>query len=121
MVTQSERDNDIIAHILKYCKRIENYLIKIENNYAIFMSEDLYRDAISMCELQIGELSNHLSDEFKEQHKTVIPWSKIRAFRNILAHNYYNSDNEILWKVATVDVPAVRKFCEDVLNTNKNP
>ena len=51
------------------------------------MQDSMFRDAVSMDEFQIGELSSHLIEEFKEQQKTKIPWKEIRGIRNIFAHN----------------------------------
>ena len=33
------------------------------------MSSSTYRNAVTMPILQIGELANHLSDEFKQTHR----------------------------------------------------
>lgn len=76
------------------------------------MSDVVIRNAISMAEFQIGELTGHLSDDFKEQTKEEIPWKKIRGMRNIFAHDYISMDAKQIWKVAVEDIPVLRKFCE---------
>lgn len=112
MITSDDRNYSIIAHILDYCKRIENGLSRFGNSYEDFMSDSILRDAVSMDEFQIGELSSHLSEEFKELHKAEIPWKEIRGMRNIFAHNYLDMDTKKIWEVATVDIPVLLKFCE---------
>ena len=120
MAMSDSRDIENINYILAYCKRIEEHLSRFGNRYNDFMSNYVYRDAISMCELQIGEHSIRLSDEFKEKYKE-IPWAEIHGMRIILAHHYYKSKPQKLWLTATVDVPELRKFCEARLSEIPNP
>lgn len=43
-----------------------------------------------------------------------IPWGSIQGIRNILVHEYYRLDEEIVWKTVTDDIPnlieALRKI-----------
>ena len=77
----------------------------------------LLKNAIAMCVLQIGELVNSLSDEFKEEHSKML-WREIVSLRNRAAHAYISIDFEILWDVATSDVPELKAFCEESINEN---
>jgi len=52
----------------------------------------------------IGEAAGRVSPAFRETHPE-IPWRKIIAQRNVLAHEYGEVEDEILWQVATVSVP----------------
>lgn len=65
-----------------------------------------------MSLLQIGELTSHLSDEFKEQTKSEIYWSAIKGMRNIFAHNYGAIDIDLVWETALFDIPTLHKFCD---------
>lgn len=120
MVKDDSGDIKNITYILDYCKRIEDCLVRFGNSYKIFESDAIYHAAVSMFALQIGEHSIRLSNELKEKYKE-IPWADIHRMRIILAHHYYKSDDEILWKTATVDVPELRKFCEVRLTEIPNP
>lgn len=51
----------------------------------------------------IGEAAGRVSRNFQEAHPEV-PWRKIVAQRNILAHEYGEIQNEILWQVATASI-----------------
>lgn len=50
--------------------------------------------------LQIGELTNSLSEEFLTTHPE-IPWKQIRGFRNIIAHAYGTVEPSIVWEIIT--------------------
>lgn len=82
------------------------------------MSDVIFRNAVSMAEFQIGELSGHLSDDFKERTKNEITWKEIRGMRNIFAHNYLEMDIERIWEVAAEDISALKEFCRVQLEAN---
>lgn len=116
MKNLNDRDKNIIAHISDYCGRIENCKQRFGNSFETFASDYNYQDAVSMPIFQIGELTKHLSEEFKEQHKSEIPWKEIRGMRNLFAHNYLGMSIKEIWEVATTDIPTLNKFCDSVLS-----
>lgn len=56
----------------------------------------------------IGEASSHLPIEIQEQYPDV-PWSMMKGIRNILAHEYFGVDLEIVWKTVQDDLPILKK------------
>ena len=65
--------------------------------------------------MQIGELSNHLSENFKTTYSD-IPWNAIRGMRNIVAHEYGNIDFEIVWETVTVEIKDLYDFCSNFIS-----
>jgi uncharacterized protein with HEPN domain len=43
-----------------------------------------------------------------EQFKDV-PWKMMKGIRNILAHDYFGADLEIIWKTVTNDLPVLKE------------
>ena len=107
-------DRNIIRHMLKYCDEVETAHDDFSHSKEKFMNSSTYRNAVTMPILQIGELSNHLSEEFKQQNKQ-IPWNEMRGIRNLMAHQYHSVDFEIIWDTSRADIPALREFCKDYL------
>jgi len=68
-----------------------------------------------MCILQIGELSGHLSDSFKEEYNEV-PWRNIKDMRNIIAHKYGDMSITIVWEAISEDIPGLRDYCNNILD-----
>jgi uncharacterized protein with HEPN domain len=64
-------------------------------------------DAVLMNFVIIGECVIRLSDESKEAHSH-IPWSKIKRFRNLVAHDYFGIDAEEVWQIAQANIPQLR-------------
>ena len=59
----------------------------------------------------IGEAARRVSEDFRTAHPE-IPWRKIVAQRNILAHEYGDIDDEIMWGVATISMPELVRLLE---------
>ena len=64
------RDISILKHMLRYCNEIEKTINRFGNNIEMFKNDNDYKDSLSMKIFQIGELANHLTDEFLEEKKT---------------------------------------------------
>lgn len=67
--------------------------------------------------MQIGELANHLSDEFMETYRE-IPWRAIRGMRNVVAHEYGKIDTATVWEIAKDGVDELAHFCGQILGTD---
>jgi len=52
-----------------------------------------------------------LIDAFKEQTERIATWMGIRGLRNLVAHEYGELDGDLLWEIATQDIPALKRFC----------
>lgn len=105
-----ERNISILEHIVSYCDQIEQTIIRFGNDYALFSTDPIYRNATALCILQIGELVGKLTDEFRAQHPAV-PLRQIRGMRNIVAHSYGSVDSVTTWEIITDDIPDLKKYC----------
>lgn len=59
----------------------------------------------------IGEAAGKLSMEIRDRHPD-IKWKSICGMRNIIVHNYGAIIPELLWKVSTQDLNALRAACQ---------
>lgn len=111
----NKRDITVLSHILKYCTEISDFLRQYESDYEVFKTTPIFQYAVSMAEMQIGELTGHLSDDFKDNNPN-IPWRQIRGMRNLFAHNYLHMDVEAIWNSAINDTPVMENFCQQQLD-----
>jgi uncharacterized protein with HEPN domain len=72
---------------------------------AEYLADLFLRSAVERQVEIIGEAARGLSAAFKDAHPE-IPWRAIMAQRHRLAHEYGEIDDLIIWKVATVHIPA---------------
>ena len=109
-----DKDSRILAHIVSYCDQINMAVERFGKSYDIFSNDPVYRNAVSLCILQIGELVGNLSEPFRLEH-TTIPWRQIKLMRNVVAHRYGTVDHSIIWDVVAHDIPTLKAYCERVL------
>jgi len=110
-----QRDQDILEHIIRYCDRIAGYLERLDHSKDHFLSDQMCQDACCMCIAQIGELSSHLSEEYKSRH-TDLPWREIKDTRNFYVHNYGGINLEYVWNTITADLPVLKRKCQKSLD-----
>lgn len=63
----------------------------------------------------IGEAVSKLPKDLKKKYKN-IRWQDIKDFRNILTHEYFGVDLEIVWKVIKEDLPELMSVINIILN-----
>ncbi len=80
------------------------------NDYETFSKDSVYQNAVALCVLQIGELTTHFTEEFKNTYNEM-PWNQIKALRNVVAHNYGKIDKETLWETILNDIPQLQDYC----------
>jgi len=62
----------------------------------------------------IGEAASRLPENWRTSHAE-IPWRQIIAMRNVMIHGYDLVVSDVLWDVATNDVPKLRGEIELLL------
>ena len=104
-----------LFHIVKWCWKLK--IIKDEaQTYEKFTIKRNTRlvELSSFYIGQIGEHARNLSDEMRATLAD-ISWKQIIAMRNILVHNYYDCDPQIIWEVITKHAPILAERCLEVL------
>lgn len=110
-----DRDINIIEKILSYCNQIDEAHTAFNKSYEEFKVNSIYKNAVCLCLMQIGELTKNLSEEFKNNNPD-IPWKQIKGMRNIVAHEYGHIDFETIWETTEDGVPALQEFCRKKLD-----
>lgn len=104
-----------IKHIRDYCTEIEKTIHRYGRSFEIFDQDADYQRSISFCILRIGELSSHLSQEYREATATRVQWGPIKGMRNPVAHSYGSMNRDIIWETAVTDIPVLKAFCDEQL------
>lgn len=112
MSNYSDKDIQILEHIIKYCFRIEKTLNRFGKEFDAFLADNDFRDSVSMNLLQIGEFAGKLTDDYSRSTMSDMNWRAIKSMRNMFAHDYGSMDIDTIWKTATEDIPVLHEFCD---------
>ena len=52
----------------------------------------------------IGEAANHIPEDIQNRYSD-IPWAQMRGIRNLLIHEYFGIDTDIIWQTITDNLP----------------
>ncbi|MBQ6520028.1 MAG: DUF86 domain-containing protein [Anaerolineaceae bacterium] len=113
----NNKDQQIIRKILNYCDEIAKTHVFFNHDSVLFKEQEkgfVYRNAVTMPILQIGELAKGLSKDFCEQYNK-IPWRDVMGMRDIFAHHYGNIDYDIVWETATKEIPELRNYLQNIV------
>ena len=62
----------------------------------------------------IGEAAKNIPDQIKEKYPE-IPWKKMYGLRNLISHEYFGVDYEMIWQIITEDLPQNMKDMSKIL------
>ncbi|MBA3028642.1 MAG: DUF86 domain-containing protein [Desulfobacterium sp.] len=65
----------------------------------------------------IGEAVSKLPEYIKQKRQDV-EWQDIKDFRNLLIHEYFGVDFEIVWKIIQDDLPNLLDAIKEIINTH---
>lgn len=109
-------DKNIIRlrHILDSMERIDSFLKdKTRDQF-----EDYRVHNVVVRELEIvGEASRHIDKDFQEKYSQV-PWQKMGDLRNVLIHEYFGVNLDMVWKIATEEIVPVQKGIQSFFSEN---
>ena len=111
------KDRQKLMQMKRHCEDVASFIRRCGCDKSCFVSDRLYFNAAAMSILQIGELANSLSEDFREKTKSDMPWGMIRGMRNWLAHAYGEIDDDVIWDTANHDIPKVLNFCVRMLES----
>lgn len=107
-------DKQRLAHILAALDEAISFVQGF--TFAAFSADARTLNACVRSIEVIGEAARHVTDATKQQYAQV-PWQKMVSLRNFVIHQYFDVDNNVLWEVLTVFLPAARPDLEAAWQT----
>jgi len=102
----SEKDTLALLSMLEAIGKVEIISEKIKS-VEEFETDFTSFDACLMNFIVIGEMTLRLSPAFLEKHIEV-EWHKMRAFRNLVAHDYLGIDAAKVWDIIKLQLPPLK-------------
>jgi len=107
-----------LADILQAIKNIELYTKGI--NAKKLKQNKLVIDAVTRNLEIIGEAAKHISAAIKKKYPDV-EWKKIAGLRDILAHEYFGVDKDVLLDIIAHKLPEVKKKVTGIIKQTPWP
>ncbi len=90
-----------LEDILTSMLRIKEYIG--DRDFREFKQNYLIVDAVIRNFEIIGEASKNIPVEIQKKYPEV-PWKKMYGLRNLISHEYFGIDYELIWEIATVNL-----------------
>ncbi len=108
------RDSRVyLEDILEATRKITTYTGSLSKT--AFLEDEKTLDAVIRNLEVIGEAVKKLPEDLRAQHSGV-EWKKIAGLRDILIHEYFGLDAEIVWDIVRNKVPALNREVRTILN-----
>ncbi len=114
----SERDSILyLEDIILSMQRVQEYVAGLDFQH--FKWDYKTVDAVIRNFEIIGEASKNLPKLFKDKYIN-IPWEAMYRLRNRISHEYFGIDYEIIWDIATRQLPANYNDIKEVLKLEQS-
>lgn len=100
-----------LQDILEAIDRIYRYTKDMD--FGVWQKDEKTVDAVIRNLEIIGEAASHIPAEIEEKYSQV-PWKEMRGIRNILAHEYFGVDLEVIWRTVQEDLLLVKEHLEEL-------
>ena len=99
--------------MMEAIQRIEKYAAR---GRQAFVADELIQTYI-VHNLQIlGEAAAKIPSDQQREYPE-LPWPKMVGMRNVLVHNYFSIDLDIVWQVVETELPALKEKIARILGT----
>ncbi len=99
------RADEIVADISRFMNSARRVAARGRERFFDRDNDDQRRIARSLA-LDLATATDRLPEVFRDAHPE-INWRGIRGLRNVIAHNYWGTDDEVLWEAIAVRFPEI--------------
>ncbi len=104
-------DRLYLTHILECIITIEEYTVEGRES---FFAAKIIQDAVIRNLEIIGEATKKISYDLRDQYSD-IPWREMAGMRDVLIHEYFGVDLNIVWNVVESELPKIKSKMTVVL------
>jgi uncharacterized protein with HEPN domain len=111
----SEKEIESLKRMVEVLEKIQLFSHPV-SHWQELQADELRLDAILMNFINLGECDVRLPESFLTTHSE-IEWQKIKGLRNIVAHDYWGVDVEMVWQIVQGNLPILSLQLAQMLKT----
>ncbi len=101
-----------LQDILDAVRDIEEFVTGLNRNSLARDKKTLF--AVAKALENIGEAVKQVPSAVRRKHPDV-PWKDMAGMRDVLIHDYFGVDAEIVWKTVREDLPPLKRRITEIL------
>ena len=101
-----------LEDMLKAIEEIQQFTQDL--TYGRFCADTRTMKAVLYSLAVIGEAARHIPEDLQADYPE-IPWRDISDMRNVVIHEYFGVDPEILWETIHNDLPSLQALLNSIL------
>ena len=105
-------DRERLRDVLEAIERIEKYAVR---GREALEDQELLQAWVVHHLMIVGEACRALSAEFRAKHPDEV-WLLAAGLRNVIVHEYFGIDLDVVWNVIEIDLPSLRKRVQEILD-----
>lgn len=105
-------DRDFLSDMREAINRITTYVTG--KSFLSFVADTKTQDAVIRNLEILGEAAKNLSESVRSQYSG-IPWKSMASVRDRLIHHYFGVNLDIVWQIATIELPRVASQLPDLV------
>lgn len=112
MKDNGKESQERLAHIKKAVNEIEIFTLNVSKND--FLNDNILSSAVLFQFSIIGEAIIHIETSLLDKYE--YPWYKVRTFRNLISHEYFNIKLDAVWDIIVNDLLQLKQIIEKIIN-----
>jgi uncharacterized protein with HEPN domain len=98
---------DATSHALAFTEGVsyEHFAANTEKQYAVLRALEI-----------IGEAARQIPDGVQRLYPA-LPWREMIAMRNVVIHDYFGVDQEVIWRTVREDLPDLKAALAGIVRT----
>lgn len=103
---------DYLRDMVEYAEKAERFVRGVE--FEDFQNDEQKVLAVVRALEVIGEAARHIPKTVRDKYPEIL-WKKIAGMRNMVIHEYFGVDLEVVWRTVQENLPPLRQAIATIL------